>query len=180
MRRVCFFGGPGTGKSTLAMGLASRLKARGMTAEYVHEFVKGWAYQEIPIKGFDQVYLFASQMRIEEVVIRSAPDMLVVSDSPLLLYVAYTIKYGVECWRSLLEIAMHYERRYPALNILVRRDDLEYAQSGRYEDAGEALDMDRTTRRVLDEAGVPFTEEFCYRDLDAIEEAVLKGPSAKP
>ena len=174
MRRVCFFGGPGAGKSTLAMGLASRLKAKGLTAEYVSEFVKGWAYQGIPIKGFDQVYILASQMRLEEIVLRSNPKITIVSDCPLLQTIAYAIKYDVECWRSLVDIAMMFEKTYPALNILVRRHDLTYQTGGRYETHQQAIEMDERTKDLAREAGIQL-HEFSYDDIDKIEDEVIKG-----
>jgi hypothetical protein len=154
------------------MGLTSRLKAQGKMAEYVSEFVKGWAYQGIPIKGFDQVYILASQMRLEEIVLRSNPEITIVSDCPLLQTIAYAIKYDVECWRSLVDIAMSFEKTYPALNILVRRHDLTYQTGGRYETHQQAIEMDERTKDLAREAGIQL-HEFGYDDIDEIEKEVI-------
>lgn len=155
-RRVCLFAGPGAGKSTLALRIASVLKTRGVHSELVLEWVKGWAYQNIPIQGFDQVYIFARQIRQEEIVLRSSPSIVVVSDCPPLMIVSYARRNVPEIWRPLRDIAMAFEQQYPALNFFVDRKELSYRRDGRYEDAEGAMDMDNRIKSMLDSHGTPF------------------------
>lgn len=155
-RRVCLFAGPGAGKSTLALRIASFLKTRGIHSELVPEWVKGWAYQNIPIQGFDQVYIFARQIREEEIVLRSSPNIVVVSDCPPLMTVSYAQRNVPGIWKSLRDIAMEYEHQYPALNFFVDRKDLSYRRDGRYEDAKDAMDMDNRIKSMLERQGMPF------------------------
>lgn len=172
IRRVCFFGGPGSGKSTLSMGLVADLKSRGVEAEYISEYVKSWAFLEIPIVGFDQLYIFSKQIRQEDVVLRSSGS-IVITDSPPLMSVAYAGKrYNFPSWKALRDIALSFEETYPTLNLFVDRSGLGYSDAGRYENEEEALVMDKSIREFMEEAGAKY-EVVKFNDLDAVKDLVL-------
>jgi thymidylate kinase len=172
IRRVCLFGGPGAGKSTLAMGLAAALKSQGVEAEYAHEYVKAWAFLEIPITGFDQLYIFSKQIRQEDVILRNSGS-IVVTDSPPLMSVAYAGKrYKFPSWEALRDIAIHFEKTYPTLNLFVDRSGLAYSEEGRYENEEEALVMDNSIKDFIEESGSSY-ETVKFNDLDAVKDLVL-------
>lgn len=144
--RICLHGGPGTGKSSLAAWLVGELKFQAISVELVDEYVKAWAWQKIPVQGFDQLYLFAKQLRREEILLRNGQS--IVTDSPLLVILAYSMKYLPELVEPLRQIARQFEAKYPSLNFyLARSEALAYNPDGRYEVPAELAEADK---RILD------------------------------
>jgi len=139
--RICLYGGPGCGKSTLAAKIFSHLKSENYSVELIHEFIKQWAYENKPVKSFDQSYIFVNQLRLEDLVIQNSIDHLV-TDSPLYLQVCYGQKRNYPLSQSLMDHCDFFEEKYPALNIFLDRKDIEYQPHGRYENYEEALEMD--------------------------------------
>lgn len=179
VRRINLYGGPCAGKSTVAADVFSFLKKTGkVEAELVQEYVKTWAYENRPPKGFDQVYLFSKQLRKEDVVLRNGVDVLI-TDSPLLLGTAYAREFDSDCWRHLAGIHAAFEARYPSLNIFVLRSGGDYRPVGRFEDEAKAVEMDERIRGFLREQGTSFWEfsckdgdvisAFCYSMLGLVE-----------
>ena len=140
-RRVNLFGGPGVGKSTMAAGLYSILKQKGIKVELVREYVKSWALENRKIYPFDQMYFFAKQLREEDLALRSVD--LVVTDSPIDLVICYAKKYGFPCPSELQHILQKFEDEYPSLNYYIGRRG-SYDKTGRFETFEEAKQMDVT------------------------------------
>jgi hypothetical protein len=178
IRRVCFYSGPGAGKSTLALGVAASLKSRGIETEYCHEYVKQWAFQKTKISGHDQLYIFAKQMRQEDIILRNSKS-LVITDSPILMNVAYSIKYGFEDWEALKDMALKFEAEYPALNIFVDRAGLNYSTEGRYESAPEAITMDNKIKAFMQECNISL-EPIGFADRDKVVDLILEKLNGCP
>lgn len=155
-RRICFYGGPGSGKSEVSSWIYSKMKETliesksDLHVESVKEYVKTWAYQKVPIEHFDQVYIFGKQMRIVELPLRNKVD-LVVTDSPMLLQVCFSKRNGLNYSESLESIAMSFEKQYPGLHIFVDRGEREYYPEGRYEDESGARRMDKLVKTHVPE-----------------------------
>lgn len=119
------------------------------------------------VDSFDQVFLFAAQMRAEDVVLRAGVEMLV-TDSPLFLSLCYAEMYGTPGWRHLLPLCEEFEEAYPSINILLERRT-PYDPKGRFQDEKGALKMDDLIRKRIAERGRPFrvakTEEDVMRIL---------------
>lgn len=177
IRRINFYAGPGTGKSTTACDVFAKLKNKviheqlDIQVELVQEYVKSWAWEGRKPKGFDQVYICAQQMRREEIPLRNGVD-IIVSDSPLLMQCAYARKYNTPCWEHLVGIVEEFEKAYPSLHIFLERGDRPYVPKGRYETADEAKKMDEYIKSMLT-LYVPNFECIAYTDTDKIIDKVL-------
>lgn len=147
IKRICFYGGPGCGKSTIATGVFHELKKLGYNAEYVPEYIKNWAYEGRMPKSFQQVYVFAKQLNREDVLFPHVD--LVVTDSPILMNVVYSKKYGFEGSHLLADLAMLYEKQFPSLHIFLDRGNLEYKTEGRYQDESGARELDALIEEIL-------------------------------
>lgn len=162
IRRICLFGGPGSGKSMVAAPLFSNMKLRKYNAEHVQEYVKTWAHTGRIPRSLDQWYIFGKQSHREDEVLRkdlktkkSIVD-LVVTDSPLFLQCTYAYLYDVPGRNCLLEMANLAEDMYPSLNIYLQRPK-HYQQEGRFQDEKAAKKIDEHIRRCLDKWDVDYS-----------------------
>ena len=129
-KRVCFYGGPGVGKSTLAAAVFAALKTQHYPVELVDEAIKGMAWQELPARGFDTVWLFGKQIRREDIVLRSGG--YVISSGPIMMQ-CYYMQHRGESWaKDLINIAQLSEEIYPSIHLFVDRV-VPYKPEGRYE-----------------------------------------------
>jgi len=174
IKRVCLYGGPGSGKSTTASGVFYQLKMRGYNVEYVPEYIKDWAYEGRVPKSFQQMYIFAKQLNREDVLFPHVD--LTVTDSPLLMNTVYSEKYGFVGWKLLREMALLYEAKFPGLHIILDRKNIPYKSEGRYQDYDGALEMDQLIEKTLEE-NLPYTK-IDARDFDGILDHVVKSLEA--
>jgi tRNA uridine 5-carbamoylmethylation protein Kti12 len=77
---INLFGGPGTGKSTLATNLFYIMKSKDINVELVREYVKSWAYNNREPKEYDLIYLLGKQSSYETQLYGKVD--YVVTDSP--------------------------------------------------------------------------------------------------
>ncbi len=167
--RINLFGGPGVGKSTLAARLFVWLKEHGHNADLVQEFIKKWAYQGRTLQSFDYVTSFSNQLRREDLLIQAGVKW-VITDSPLLLQVAYCRYQFMAGAEGLLMLAREFEAAYPAINLVVNRT-VPYQSEGRWETEPEARGMDAHIERQLQAWNVDYTRINTFDD--ALD--VLKG-----
>lgn len=148
IRRVNFYSGPGAGKSTLAARTFAELKIRGYDIEHIPEYIKTWAHEGRKPISYDQLYVFAKQLKAEDVILRNVD--LIVTDSPLLMNAAYSKLYNVPCTPHLIKLAQEFDREFQPINFFINRT-VPYVNKGRYQDNNVAIYFDSFLLDFLEE-----------------------------
>lgn len=142
---VNLYGGPGSGKSTGAAYLFSKLKMAGVDAEYVTEFAKDKVWEGSQKAFKCQFYITGKQaFRIS----RCFGEVdVIVTDSPLMLGKVYANLCGLPILgNACVEAAKQYEGH--TLDVIVRRTK-EYNPNGRNQTEEEARGIDVAIRNML-------------------------------
>lgn len=149
---VNLYGGPGTGKSSGAAYIFSKLKMSGVDAEYVSEFAKDKVWEGNQEVFKCQFYITGKQTyRIARCF---GKVDVIVTDSPIRLGKIYAdligrTKLGLAC----IEEADQY--RGNTIEIFLERVK-PYNPNGRNQAEEESKEIDKTIRNMLDEQGVPY------------------------
>lgn len=171
--RINIFGGPCSGKSTVAAQIFCHLKTGGHQIELVQEYVKDWAYEKREPKGFDQLYFLAKQIRRESLLLESGVAHIV-TDSPVLMSCVYAFKYSIFPASNLVATCEAFEATFPSTNIFLDRGELPYEARGRYQTHEEALEMDRRIKGILDATSTQYAMVDAL-DIDKILGTVLEA-----
>lgn len=146
LKVINLYAGPGAGKSTVAAGLFSLMKALGYRVELVTERAKDYTYQRDGKSLGNQLLLLAEQdARLRRLV--GEVDW-VITDSPLPLGEVYKDPDEFGDWFSHAVEGAHY--RYDNYDFFVERVK-PYATFGRRENESEALARDLEVKVVFDE-----------------------------
>ena len=147
---INLFAGPCAGKSTLAAGLFYLMKKDGKSCELVQEFAKEltWAERERDL----QCQLYVSGVQYQRVQSLLGRVEYIITDSPLLLGIAYTPDFYPEAFKDVI-----YElwNRNNNLNYFINRYK-EYFQEGRNQNEEEARDIDYKILNIFEKHKVPF------------------------
>jgi RecA/RadA recombinase len=156
---INLYGGPGTGKSTVAAEIFVALKQKGVNAELVNEYVKQWAWENrTPVK-YDQFYFFGKQTRKEYSLFGKVA--VAVSDSPAAICGVYAQLYGTPhqavLFRSMVltYLDMVRENGQNYVHVFLERVK-PYNAAGRFQTEDQAKDVDVVMKRYLEELGIPF------------------------
>lgn len=172
---VNLFGGPGIGKSTLAAEVFAGLKSIGVNCELVTEYVKKWAWEGRPISTFDQLYIFAKQLRAESQLYGKVN--VIVTDSPFLLSPIYESIYGQgpSLTHSPSQNALVHalDAKVTHLNFVLPRI-YPYDVQGRYETEQKALEIDKEILHYLTAYSIPFCQVPTSNQTNYINSAVLE------
>ncbi len=153
--RICFYGGPGVGKSVLAAKVYAELSRAGVVSvELVREFCKQFAYEGKKLDEYDQVYTFANQLWAEHRLFKAGIEVIV-TDSPVLLQCMYTAILDEDIAAHISDVAIRYEQKYEALNFLVQRT-VPYRRQGRYQDEPLLGELDARIKTAMDWFGLDF------------------------
>lgn len=166
---VNLFGAPGSGKSTGAAYIFSRLKMLGVNAELVTEFAKDLAWEERRETFKNEIYLFAKQhhrlFRLKDKV------DVVVTDRPLLLSVVYNGLYGFNA-AELDALVRAETAKFDNMNFLIQRAK-PYNPAGRNQTEAESADIHTAITRMLYE--YPYTKRLgTMAGYDMILDTVLE------
>lgn len=138
---VQFFGGPGTGKSTMAARIFAELKENGYITELATEYAKDMVWQESFHVMLNQLYLFGKQHhRIWRLL---GKVDIIVTDAPLLMGLVYG---DISDAQRNLVIEKHNELR--TVNFLLLRQG-KYHDAGRTQTEKEAKKLDEDIENVL-------------------------------
>lgn len=150
---VNLFGAPGSGKSTTAAGVFSRLKLMGVNAEYVPEVAKAMTWEGRAKSLSFQPYVFAKQMRdIER--LKGQVDV-VITDSPPLLSSFYATHYCLDHYPDSFHTFVmdcHTHLLQPSLNYWIRRVK-PYNPAGRNQSEDEAVVLAQSMLTWLNTTG---------------------------
>jgi hypothetical protein len=143
--RINFFGGPGSGKSTMAAYVFYRLKRALYSVEHVGEYVKSWAYLNRPVDFYDQFYLQAKQMQYEYRFLKAGVRNIV-TDAP----VALSYIYSASHLRDVLkQVSDTYDKDFASVNIFLERGDKPYLAAGRYQSRAKAMEVDEKIKKEV-------------------------------
>ena len=131
----------GAGKTTTALLLAGQMKRMGLSADYVREFVKNWAYEGRRVRAHEQGIIFENQSENERPMYGNVE--YVISDSPLCLSEIYEEHY----FNSTTTKGLYDEwvKKHPNVTPIffeINRTK-EYVREGRYETEEQARALDK-------------------------------------
>ena len=145
---VNLYGAPGSGKSTGAAYLFSRLKMNGVDCEYVPEFAKSAVWEErgnLFKDPEEQFFIFANQFHAMNVLYGKVD--VIVTDSPLLLTLVYnrSVRLDGPYEKVVLNLNSKFSRH---LDYMVLRD-MAYDRNGRNETKEESDKIQEEIRKML-------------------------------
>lgn len=149
---VNFYGGPSSGKSTVAAGLFHFLKMAEVNCELVTEYAKDLTWGEHSKAMKYQPYLFGEQgWRLERL---SGLVDVVVTDSPLILSSIYATPEMPQAWH---DFVLWEHKRRNTLDFFLKRVKA-YNPIGRSQTEEEAKAIDDKILDTLTGMGVKFHE----------------------
>jgi hypothetical protein len=151
---VNFFSGPGAGKSTLAAGVFSELKFRGINCELSAEFAKDLTWEERHDTIRDQIYIFGKQFHRLFRLLGKVD--VIITDSPILL----TPVYDGERRKSLRDLVIEEHRKMWTYNVFIKRNKV-FNPRGRNQNEAEARALDNLILDQLDDIGECYEVFLC-------------------
>ena len=150
LKVINFFGAPGSGKTTAALGLAHYLKKMGHEAEYVSEFAKTQVWAQTSHLLSKQNWVFAHQ-EFSLSILEGKLEFAIL-DSPLLLSSFYAPENYPPCFD---ELCMYFFNSYQNINFFLKRDH-EYEYLGRLQNEDEANDIEARLERFLEKRSIHY------------------------
>ena len=150
---INLYGGPGSGKSTCAAYIFSKLKMAGYNVELVTEFAKDVVWEGNRTALQNQPYIFGIQFyRISR--LEGQVD-IVVTDSPLMNSVLYNEDKRLE--KGMTEMILSATSAYDNLNYFITRTK-PYRMSGRVQTENEANEVAERAKNMLLSHNIPYKE----------------------
>jgi len=157
---VNLYGGPGSGKSTMAARIFACLKEKGINAELATEYAKDMTWQQSNHVLTNQIYVFGKQQhRLWRL---KGKVEVIVTDAPLLNSIVYT--NHISEFEDLVLQQFHSFQNYDIFLNRVKR----YNPSGRSQNEEEAKMIDAVTIETLQEAYTSKTN-WCDLRVDGCE-----------
>lgn len=160
---INIFGGPGTGKSTLALELTAELKKLDYNADYVSEVAKEYVYSSdtdiLKSESLSaQLNLLQKQKAKLDLCIKGGLDYIVV-DSPLLLNLAYFNDKNISdnAKQYYQNYVYRIFKRYNNINFLILRGNRLYNRQGRIQTKDDAINKDIIIAELLRQYGIKTT-----------------------
>ena len=176
MKIINLYGGPGTGKSTVAAELFVLCKKAGYNVELIPEYAKSMVYEKrFNILDDDQLYILAKQHRSIYRLLDQPMDYVVV-DSPIVNSAAYNQHKNLN--QDILNLLVReLNNKYDNTNIfLTRNPEYGYNPNGRIQATPEEADIkSNEIRKQLDYFNIEYTVMMNDNDIaSTIYELVCK------
>ncbi len=172
-RRISLVSGPGCGKSTLCDWISHVLKKNHLEVELIQEEAKKLTYTDSKPESFDQFILFSKQIEAEDKALRKKFD-LTISDTSDFLAICYANKNKMNGWNTLIPFSKIFNKKYPCLTLFLKRTIKTYNNNGRFEDANEALKVDKLVLNMMKKFNVEYIEVDPLNKLDILEKLSKK------
>jgi len=138
---INLYGGPGSGKSTTAAGVFSKLKLLGVNVELVTEYAKDLTWEESFKKLGNQNIVSANQHHRQWIL--NDVDVII-TDSPIIQGLIYSNKYH--------DHIMELFNEFDNINIFLNRKKA-YQTKGRSQTLDQAITLDNKIKEIfLDES----------------------------
>lgn len=168
---INLFGGPGSGKSTIASGIFSQLKMKDVSCDAPYEFPKVVAWEKNMSQISDQLYVLANQHRG---IVRSYGKVdFIILDSPILLSLAY--KEGYEKGypstfynEQFDKMVVDLFKKYNNINFFLNRPKKNFQNDGRFQDYIQSLEFDEQIKNIMN------INDVDYTDIDVDEQTINK------
>lgn len=167
---INFFGTPGSGKSTGAAYIFSKLKMKGINAELVTEFAKDKVWEESKEVFKNQFYIFGKQyFRISRC--KDKVDVII-TDSPLLLSSFYNQDPLLDI--NFSTMVLNIFNSFNNMNFFINRVK-PYNPKGRLHNEKESDSMKSNMLNFLDDNNIYYnTYDGCKEDYDKIVNQIMK------
>ena len=153
MKVINLFGGPGVGKTTLAMRVFTELNMRDLKVEYVDEYAKELTWDQSFYKMGNQRVVYANQhqkfWRLKDVI------DVAVTDAPIFNSIVYSGKNDKN--KTFHADVFHEFMEYQNLNFFLKRETI-YQEHGRSQKLEDAIKVDEEVLRCLKWFKVPYVE----------------------
>ena len=170
--RICFYGPPGCGKSTVSGIIFGLMKKESYNVEYVQEFIKKWAYMKRVPAGYEQLYIFAKQLHSEDIFLRHGVDHII-TDSPILLNWGYCEVYNSEIKDEIKNVALKWEKKHPSIHIWLQKGEWKYNATGRYETEQESINRSNQLYNLISGVGINF-HKMDSSNIESIKDLIMK------
>lgn len=152
---VNLFGSPGSGKSTGAAYIFSKLKMKGVNAELVTEFAKDKVWEGNTEVFKNQAYIFGKQyFKISRVL---GKVDVIITDSPILLSLFYNDNKILD--ENFNDMILNVFNSFNSLNYLLDRDK-PYNSIGRFQTEEQSDALKQPMRDLLENNNIKYQSAF--------------------
>lgn len=172
---INLLGGPCAGKSKLALLLTGRLKELGIRAEYVSEVAKDHVYNQnntfLDGSMRSQTKILIDQLKRLNCPYFSGMVDIVVTDSPLILNVAYNKEATKDYIQKVFKLSKCYNNVY----FFINRDNNFDASGRNQKTLQECIDIDNIIISLLNKLKIKYKNIKCDDIQNILNEIILHG-----
>ena len=169
---VNFYGGPGTGKSTMTAHVYALLKWAGYNCEMAREYAKDKVWEGSIDVLDDQIHVFGEQYHRLHM-LQNKVD-IILTDSPLIMGLIYAIDTDVP-YTSLKHLNLDAYDSMNNLDIVLKRTK-DFEPKGRLQNLNESLKIDDDIIDLLENNLIPYyTFDASIDSVENIVELIMKA-----
>ena len=156
MKVINIFSGPGSGKSTTAALLFSKLKRLDKKVEYVSEFAKDLTYEKSYKTLEDYLYILAQQ---HHMLYRLKDEVdYVICDGSFLMGYVYHKKSSIYDEKLFKQLIIDIFYKYDNINFFLNRENITYQNYGRTQTLEDALALDNKILDMLKKEKIEYSK----------------------